>query len=111
MIGLIGVRGKVKEGTLNSVLTSSLRSEGFFANPVSYNANKRFDSVLAFAKGLHDFFQDGRTLANSSASCGSCYGNERVSDHGDSLMNYLQQVKREVTEDIEKMARCTRVQH
>ena len=93
MIGLIGVHGSLGAGALNSVLTTGLQAAGFSNNSVSYAATKRFDAVLAFAKGLHDYLQAGNTLSNSTSTCKSCSGDSIASGHGDTLINYLKQVK------------------
>jgi hypothetical protein len=93
MIGLIGVRDTLSGGALSSVLTTGLQAAGFSTNPVSYAASKRFDSVLAFAKGLHDYLQAGHTLSNSTPTCESCSGDNSASGHGNTLINYLKQVK------------------
>lgn len=101
MVGLIGIRGIVGTGTLHSVLANGLQAAGFSSNPVSYAATKRFDSVLAFAKGLHDYFQAGHSLSNSIPTCDSCSGDSSPSSHGDTLINYLKQVSCKVKLDFE----------
>ena len=93
MIGLIGVRDTLNDGTLHSVLANGLQDAGFSTNAISYAATKRFDAVLAFAKGFHDYFQAGQSLSNSTPTCDSCSGKSIMSAHGDTLMNFLKQVK------------------
>ena len=93
MVGLVGIRGIVGTGTLHSYLANGLQAAGLNSNPVSYAATKRFDSVLAFAKGLHDYFQAGHSLSNSTPTCESCSGDSNSSAHGDALINSLKQVR------------------
>jgi hypothetical protein len=95
MVGLIGIRDGVSDGALHSVLATGLQAAGFSINPVTYAATKRFDSVLAFAKGLQDYLQAGHTLSNSSPTCESCSGDRRMSEHGETLINFLKQVRYE----------------
>jgi hypothetical protein len=93
MIGMVGVLDPLRGGTLNSVLMTGLQAAGFTTNPLPYAATKRFDSVVAFAKGLHDYLQAGNTFANSTPTCPSCSGDRSASGHGDTLINYLKQVR------------------
>ena len=95
MVGLIGIRGGVSDGALHSVLATGLQAAGFSINQVPYAATKRFDSVMAFAKGLHDYLQAGHTLSNSTPTCESCSGDRRMSEHGETLINFLKQVRYE----------------
>ena len=108
MVGLIGIRGSVGTGTLHSVLANGLQAAGFSSNPVSYPASKMFDSVLAFAKGLHDYFQAGHSLSNTTPTCESCSGDQSPSAHGDTLINYLKQVRQQ---EFQTTNKCTRFKH
>lgn len=92
VIGLLGIRPIINQGALNSIFTSKMATTGHSVSDITQRSVKRFDSVLVFAQGLHEFFQDGHSLSNEIPTCGSCKGDSLFKTDGEKLIEYLKQV-------------------